>query len=225
MRLFFAFLLFISTSGYGQWKSYIIGVRGDTLNRVDFKDLKQGPWIIKAEPLRGEPGYEEEGEFVNGRKEGLWRTYSLQGDLTARENYKWGIKHGQCIYYTQIGELLREEFWRATDPAQLYDTVPLFDLNDPTKIIDQVVVKNEGHAMKHGTWKYFDPQYGTIVKTEEWFLDKPKAREGEDELAPIDVSDPNAKKAEVKKPQAILDYEKKNSGKKKVKVRDGRTGG
>ncbi len=27
------------------------------------------------------------------------------------------------------------------------------------------------------------------------------------------------------KPQAILEYEKKNSGKKKVKVRDGRTGG
>jgi len=54
----------------------------------------------------------------------------------------------------------------------------------------------------------------------------------EDDLAPIDVSTgktassvkPTDKK-EVKKPQAVLDYEKKNSGKKKIRVRDGSTGG
>jgi hypothetical protein len=223
MRLFTVFLLFISISGYTQCKTYTLSANGDTLNCTDIKGLKQGPWVNHVDEVRGEPGFEEEGVYLNGQKEGLWRTYSLQGDLMARENYKWGIKHGQCIYYTRIGELLREEYWRATDPAQLYDTVPLFDLNDPTKIIDYVIVKNEGHAMKHGSWKYFDPQYGTIVKTEDWFLDKPKKKE--DDLAPIDVSDPNAKKAEVKKPQAIIDYEKKNSGKKKMKVRDGRTGG
>jgi hypothetical protein len=32
-------------------------------------------------------------------------------------------------------------------------------------------------------------------------------------------------KKNLTKPQAILDYEKKNAGKKKIKVRDGKTGG
>ncbi|MBK8310653.1 MAG: hypothetical protein IPL04_06875 [Chitinophagaceae bacterium] len=63
--------LFISTSGFGQWKDYIISVRGDTLNRVDLKGLKQGPWIIKVADLRGERGYDTEGYFENDLKEGV----------------------------------------------------------------------------------------------------------------------------------------------------------
>jgi len=54
----------------------------------------------------------------------------------------------------------------------------------------------------------------------------------DDDLAPIDITasangegKADDKKPAVKKPQAILDYEKKNAGKKKIKVRDGNTGG
>jgi hypothetical protein len=54
----------------------------------------------------------------------------------------------------------------------------------------------------------------------------------EDELAPIDISTGSTTKAKsdttgkktAAKPQAVLDYEKKNAGKKKVKTRDGQTG-
>jgi hypothetical protein len=70
-------------------------------------------------------------------------------------------------------------------------------------------------------------------KAEQWFMDSLKtgkdpdalAAEAEDDLKPIDVGGSKKDKNESKKPQAILDYEKKNSGKKKVNVRDGRTGG
>ena len=53
----------------------------------------------------------------------------------------------------------------------------------------------------------------------------------EDELAPIDISTGSTTKSKsdttgkkTAKPQAVLDYEKKNAGKKKVKTRDGQTG-
>ena len=58
MRFAFVFLLFISVQSFGQWKDFIISVRGDTLNRVDMKGKKQGPWVIHVDELRGEPGYE-----------------------------------------------------------------------------------------------------------------------------------------------------------------------
>lgn len=61
MRYLIIVLLLISTSAQAQLKSFIIGAKGDTLNRVDAKGQKQGPWVIKVDNLRGERGYEEEG--------------------------------------------------------------------------------------------------------------------------------------------------------------------
>jgi hypothetical protein len=48
----------------------------------------------------------------------------------------------------------------------------------------------------------------------------------DDELKPLAVSDGKNKSDSLskKKPQVVLDYEKKNSGKKKVRTRDGNTG-
>ena len=78
---------------------------------------------------------------------------------------------------------------------------------------------------------FFDPGTGRIEATEQWAMNRKKTKEDEDaDLAPIDPNDPNAtaKKPEKKpaqKPKEVLEFEKNNSGKKKVKVRDGNTGG
>lgn len=232
MRFIFAIALLISLNGLAQCKEYIIGVKGDTLNCADNQGKKQGRWVIKVESLRGEPGFEEEGFFVNNLKEGVWRRYSLAGDLIALENYRWGNKNGQNIYYNSMGNLMREESWKAVNPDNPFDTVDVYDMVDPTKVVDRVIVKLEGYSLKHGTWKMYDPYTGTITKTERWWLDKSanQADNNADDLAPIDISNPNKSKSDssakkaLAKPQAILDYEKKNSGKKKIKVRDGRTG-
>ena len=234
MRYLFILLLFIASSSQAQLKSYIIGAKGDTLNRVDIKGMKQGPWAVHVDDLRGERGYEEEGYFENNRKEGVWRRYSLEGDLIAVENYRFGYKDGKNTYFNYQGELLREESWRAIDPKNPYDTVNVYDLQDPTKVIGKQVVKVEPNSYKNGVWKYYDPQMGTVAQTEQWLMDKPVVKEkpkaSEDDLAPIDpaTGEPTAKKDEKKnttKPQAVLDYEKKNAGKKKVKTRTGQTGG
>lgn len=232
MRSLLFFFLLISLSSPAQLKSYILSVKGDTLNRVDMKGLKQGPWVVHIDNLRGERGYEEEGYYENGAKEGTWKRYSLEGIKIAEENYRWGKLNGRSKYFTYNGGLLREESWRAIDPAIAYDTVPVYDLHDPTKIRERAVVKNEGVSLKHGEWTYYDPAEGTIVKTEKYQLGKLLTDDGntvDDELKPIGFGntkapgDTTGKK--LTKPQVILDYEKKNSGKKKVRTRDGRTGG
>lgn len=228
MRLILSLLILISINAYSQCQTFIISVKGDTLNCVDFQGRKQGPWVIRVESIRGEEGYEEEGVFHNGKKEGLWRQYSLVGDLTAMENYRWGNKNGRNVYFNKMGHLVREESWKAVNPDNPYDTIPVYDLVDPTREIGSEVIKLEGHSLRHGLWTFYDPLYGTVERTEKWWLDKPSnsLTGAGDDLAPIDISSSDSattKKVAVK-PKEVLEFEKNNSKKKKIKVRDGRTG-
>lgn len=249
MRLLTLLLVFFSYTGFAQTKAYIIGAKGDTLNRVDAKGQRQGRWVEKIPDTRGEKGYEEQGVYQNGKKEGQWQRFSLEGDLVAIEQYKFGYKNGKSVYLTPMGDPLREESWKAVDPTSPYDTIDVMDPNDPTRVLEKRVIKLEGSALKHGTWKYYDPWSGKLEKKEEYVFDNLQqhgqpldftnrnkaASEEEDDLAPIDVTGASArKKPEYKakteeekkalpKPQAVIDFEKKNSGKKKVRVRDGST--
>ncbi|HEY4967892.1 MAG TPA: hypothetical protein VII28_15910 [Puia sp.] len=216
-RLIFFGLVLISCKGFSQAGSFIIGVKGDTLNKVDAKNQKQGKWVIRLDEVRGEPGYEEEGEFKNGRKEGTWRIYSLQGDLTGLEFYHWGNKDGNCQYFNSSGSLVREESWRALNPDKLYDTLEIEDI-DHLNEYKTVIVKNEGVAIRHGSWKFYDPSTGMINKIQTYTMGKleiPKSDPGAD-------STKTANKTMVK-PKEVQDYEKKNAGKKKISVRDGQT--
>lgn len=211
------FLLFPLVKAEAQCITYTIGAKGDTLNCVDTKNLRQGPWIIHVDPLRGEPGYEEEGVFVDGVKDGTWRSYDLQGDLIAVESYKWGSKNGLQEYFTNVGDRLREESWMAVNPKNPYDTVTVFDdPHNPFKS-ERKVIKLDASSVKHGTWSYFDPSTGTIAKTEKYVLGK--LQDGgtlTQSAAGTPVGD---------KPKEVQDYEKKNAGKKKVNIRTGETGG
>jgi antitoxin component YwqK of YwqJK toxin-antitoxin module len=216
-RYLFLLLFFLSCKGFSQAGSFIIGVKGDTLNKIDRKDLKQGKWVIRLDEVRGEPGHEEEGEYKNNRKEGTWRIYSLQGDLTGLEYYKWGNKDGNCQYFNASGSLVREESWRALNPDKLYDTLEIEDI-DHLNEYKTVIVKNEGVAIRHGQWKFYDPSTGMINKIQTYTMGKlenPKSDTGSD-------STKNLTRTMVK-PKEVQDYEKKNSGKKKIKVRDGAT--
>ena len=162
-------------------------------------------------------------------------SFSIEGDCTAIEHYSYGMKNGKCIYFTNAGEPLREESWRAFDTKSPYDTIDIRDIEDPSKIVRKQIIKVEPKSYKHGTWVYYNTLQGTIESTEQWVMNRPKeevdaeAVAAEDDLAPID---PAGKKTTVKKedkkatkPAAVLEYEKKNSGKKKIKMRDGSTGG
>ena len=224
MRLLTLLFVLLSFSGIAQYKSYKLTAKKDTINIVDKNDLKQGRWVTRLPGLRGEPGYDEEGVYRDGNKEGVWRIYTLMGDLYAVEGYRWGNKDGICIYYNIAGPV-RQESWKAVNPDNPYDTIDVPDLADPNKITRRVI-KIEGTAVKHGQWKYFDAATGGIIKSESYFLDKlqdPFALAGGQGGAATDTSQLKAKVPAKAKPQAVLDFEKKNAGKKKVKVIDGRT--
>jgi len=214
---FFSLFLMISINGFSQAGSFIIGVKGDTLNKVDNKNQKQGKWVIRVDEVRGEPGYEEEGEFKNNRKEGTWRIYSLQGDLTGLEFYHWGNKDGNCQYFNSSGALVREESWRALNPDKVYDTLEVEDI-DHLNEYKTVIVKNEGVAIRHGTWKFYDPSTGMINKIQTYTMGKLEIPKND----PASDSTKLASKTMVK-PKEVQDYEKKNAGKKKITVRDGAT--
>ena len=213
----FLLVIFLSVKGFSQPGSFIIGVKGDTLNKIDKKNMKQGKWVIRVDEVRGEPGYEEEGEFKNNRKEGTWRIYYLEGDLSGLEFYRWGNKDGNCQYFNHSGSLVREESWRALNPDKLYDTLEIEDI-DHLNEYKTVIVKNEGVAIRHGQWKFYDPSTGMINKIQTYTMGKletPKSDTGSDSTKVV--------KKTMVKPKEVQEFEKKNAGKKKVKYIDGST--
>ena len=208
-------LVFINS--FSQYKEYKISIKKDTLNAIDYNNLKQGKWVISVPEIRGEPGYEEEGIFKDGKKEGIWRRYSLNSDLIAIENYRFGGKDGVQKYFTNLGDPLREESWRAYNPDAPYDTIAVYGTGS-NEIISYKIVKAEQYSVKDGEWKFYDPSTGRVLKTELFDRVHPQSKPDPTQLVTDDKPKPKVK------PQEVLDFEKKNSGKKKVKLREGQTG-
>lgn len=230
MRLVF-FLLLVATSfgARAQCKTYFIGINRDTLNCVDANGRKQGKWVIEHPQIRITPASTEEGEFVNDEREGLWRRFNKMGDLLAEENYVKGLKDGICRYYTIAG-LEREESWLAVIPRDEYDTVAVVDLRDGNSY-EKVRVKREGESFEHGVWKYYQPGSNSVLTIHKYVMGKRVAQNMDDFTAGTGVQRDSAdvKKIgkpdkEKMKPKEVLEFEKKYPGKKKYKMRDGRTG-
>ncbi len=217
LAVIFLLLVVFPNNGFSQYKDYQLSPKGDTLNAIDKNNLKQGKWIITVAELRGEPGYEEEGILKDGKKEGTWRRYNSHGDLLGIENYRYGGKDGLQQYFTNFGEMVREENWRAYNPEAPYDTIAVYGTGS-NEIINYKIVKAEQYSVRHGEWKFYDPATGRIVKTE--IFDRNHIQKKPD-LAEA-VADNKPKKKVV--PKEVLEFEKKNSGKKKVKLREGQTG-
>jgi antitoxin component YwqK of YwqJK toxin-antitoxin module len=214
-----ALQLLFFTNGRAQLTSYNLSPAGDTINAVNSKGQKQGKWVIHVDEVRGEPGYEEEGFFKNGAKEGPWRRYNLNGDMVALENYMLGGKHGIQQYFTFLGDLVREESWRGFNPDAPYDTIPIYGTSS-NEIISYKIVKAEQYSVKHGEWKYFEPGTGRLLKREEYSINRLIVPGGNNNAV---AEVPKAEKKKPEKTAEMLEWEKKNKGKKRV-VRDGRTG-
>ena len=209
--------LFLSSGASAQYKSFKIGVKKDTLNRVMANGQKEGKWVVEVAELRGEPGYVEEGLYNKNYKNGVWRKYSVEGDLLAAENYFNGGKDGEQQYYTYMGDLVRVENWKAYDPAKPYDTVAVYGEGN-NEIIDFKITKAEPYSVKQGEWKYYNPANGQLVRTEMWELNNIKLPEDKKKATAT------AAKKEIPKTPEMLEWEKKNRGKKGA-IRTGETGG
>ena len=214
------FFLNVVLSADAQYKSFKISVKGDTINKIDKKGFKQGKFVLRREELRGEPGFEEEGIYKNDIKENIWRRYNLQGDPIGFETYLHGGKDGLQQYYSPLGELLREENWRGYNPDAPYDTIAVYGTGS-NEIIDYKIVKAEQYSIKQGMWRYYEPVTGRLLKTEEWdrnnlvLPNTPKKEVSGNSLKGV--------KKEIAKTPEMLEWEKKNKGKKHI-LRNGQTG-
>jgi antitoxin component YwqK of YwqJK toxin-antitoxin module len=235
----------ISFTARAQWKSYQIELRRkDTVNRIDMNNLKQGKWIIRYDEVRGEPGFQEEGNFKDDLREGEWKQHNLMGDPIGEENYRYGQKDGKQLYYDISGNLRREETWKAITPDNMYDTVLAPDWKkDPTgTTMKNLVIKLDGNAVRNGDWKYYDLQ-ARLVRTEKYIYDK-MVESLTIDYDPIDgkvvkkeklnydmesgkqiASAAYEKPKADNRPQQVIDFEKQKGKKKGIKFKDGSTGG
>jgi hypothetical protein len=193
-----------------QHKSYKLSSTGDTLNIVDKEDKKQGKWVNVIPELRGEPGYEEEGEYKDDKKTGMWRKYNSTGDLIAIENYRLGGKDGLQQYYNFLGSLLKEEEWRGYNPDAPYDTIPVYGSGNG-EILDYKIVKAEQYSVPHGTWRYFNED-GRIMKIEKYERGRLMSEPAKPTTPTVATEDKPKEKVKTKE---ILEYEKKYSKKKR----------
>jgi antitoxin component YwqK of YwqJK toxin-antitoxin module len=206
-------LLIFLVKGNAQYKDFMLSPKGDTLNIVDKKGLKQGKWVNTVGEVRGEPGYEEEGMYKNDKKTGPWRKYNSNGDIIAIENYLHGGKAGVQQYFTFLGVLEREEEWRAYNPDAPYDTIAVYGTGS-NEVIDYKIVKAEQYSVPQGEWKYYNPS-GHIVKIEHY--DRGQLLKDAPQEKPVTAS-AEEKPKEKEKPQEVMDYEKKYSKKKKKQM-------
>jgi antitoxin component YwqK of YwqJK toxin-antitoxin module len=213
---FFVLLLFSANISFGQYQSYKLNANGDTINAINNAGQKVGKWVIEVGPLRGEEGYVEEGLYKKGEKDGYWRQYSTIGDLLAVEHYILGGKDGLQQYFNYLGALEREESWRGYNPDAPYDTIAIYGTGS-NEIIDYKLVKAAPYSVKEGEWRYYDPGTGRILRTEQW-RNNNLVRPNNTNSNQIQA---NEKPKKMEKPKEMLEWEKKNKGKK---ISDGRTG-
>ncbi|MBP7808934.1 MAG: hypothetical protein KA163_06560 [Bacteroidia bacterium] len=84
-----------------QWAQIVgntyLDTGGDTVNRFDTKNRKQGKWMVWREGANENSStninsLESEGFYKNDKKEGYWKNYTLYGEITDSILYVNGIQ-------------------------------------------------------------------------------------------------------------------------------------
>ena len=135
------------------------------MNGVDAKKRRQGPWSEQVASVRGEPGYSWEGNYKNDRKEGIWKKYSINGDVIAEETFKNGVLDGLCKYYYPDGKLSASGNMLAVEIEGQVDTIMVVDPVTGDESLTEVVRK--GNSVKHGEWRVFDEDGNMVRETYE----------------------------------------------------------
>jgi antitoxin component YwqK of YwqJK toxin-antitoxin module len=117
----------------------------------------------------GEPGVSEFGNYEHGSKYGLWYKIDHSGDLLSIENFRNNVLDGEVKYYDQ-GRLYCIGHYRGLNPRNKFDTIVV--MHPVTQEEQYKVISTDQGALRHGTWQYFDPANGYLVKEEEYQVDE-----------------------------------------------------
>jgi antitoxin component YwqK of YwqJK toxin-antitoxin module len=110
--LFFFFISSLSLNA----QTFELGANGDTINVTDASGQRQGYWRIKNAE-KNLPGYEpeqvvEEGKYINGKKEGVWKQYFPNDKLKSEITYVNNIPNGYSKFYYKNGNISEEGIWK-----------------------------------------------------------------------------------------------------------------
>lgn len=87
-------------------------------NHTDENNLKQGHWIVLYKDIkRKTPGYKpdqvvEEGDYVDGKRVGVWKGFFPDGKTKHEITYKDGIPEGFARFYYKNGNIAEEGMWK-----------------------------------------------------------------------------------------------------------------
>ncbi len=84
--------------------------QGDTINRIDENNQKQGPWIYFSNDYVDK--ITQKGSFKDNKKEGNWQTYYPDGTLKSEMNYQDNKQYGEVIVYYPNGKIQEQGFWK-----------------------------------------------------------------------------------------------------------------
>lgn len=68
--------------------------------------VRQGRWKIE-----GRGGKTDEGQYVDGKKDGVWVTTSAEGVVRSRVTFARGVPKGEAEYFYPDGEVMERGYW------------------------------------------------------------------------------------------------------------------
>jgi antitoxin component YwqK of YwqJK toxin-antitoxin module len=83
-------------------------VTGDVIAQGQYSDgERNGDWVFKSLNM-----IVEEGKYIVGLKDGLWKTYYINGKLKFKGNFIQGNADGQQTYYYDTGKVKEEQYFQ-----------------------------------------------------------------------------------------------------------------
>ena len=89
---------------------------GDSINRVDDNNMKQGHWIITNEEKKY-PNFRpnqivEEGKFTDSKRDGKWIFYYPNDKVKEILTYNNNRPNGYAVFYYANGNIKEEGLWK-----------------------------------------------------------------------------------------------------------------
>lgn len=169
--LFISFLvcLFCFTISAAGQRANMKGSVPKDVNKFDENGKRHGMWLLSQDARMGEEGFSEFGSYEHGRKYGKWYKIDGEGDLISVETFKNDVLDGEVKYYEK-GQLTCVGSYRGLNPDTKYDTIMVVHPVTGEEMLRSI--ESEKGTVRHGTWKFYDPQSGKLLKEEEYQVDE-----------------------------------------------------
>ena len=141
------------------WISYEIYLN-DTVNVMDKDSIQQGRWVFRGKDKKGKKyryykakQLVEDGEFINGKKTGNWRTYHSNGKPESEIIYLNDQANGYSRFFNNDGKLIAEGILNGRDftgKYTVYDEFGNKHIKDASRRYKYAYLDFKGKVEKFG---------------------------------------------------------------------------